>query len=117
MQLTYFTDLSLRVLRYLAQKPAGYPRVPMREIAHFYRVSHEHLRKVVHRLAAEGYLATTQGRHGGLRLGRPSSRINVGDVVEAMERDFFVLLLAWKPLWGRLDVGRADRDEPLAGSG
>lgn len=91
MQLSRFTDLSLRVLLYLAQKPPGHPRVTMREIARFYRVSHEHLRKVVHRLAMEGYLATTQGRRGGVRLGRSASEINIGEVVECMERDLSIV--------------------------
>jgi Rrf2 family nitric oxide-sensitive transcriptional repressor len=91
VQLSRFTDLSLRVLLYLAQKPSGHPRVTMREIARFYHVSHEHLRKVVHRLAQDGYLATTQGRHGGIRLGRPAARINVGEVVESMERDLSIV--------------------------
>ncbi|MGH8802005.1 MAG: hypothetical protein ACREX6_06885, partial [Casimicrobiaceae bacterium] len=28
-----------------------------------------------------------------------------------------VLMLAWKLLWGQLDLGRADRDDPRIGSG
>ncbi len=91
MQLSRFTDLSLRVLLYLAQKPAEPSRVTMREVARFYRVSHEHLRKVVHLLAKEGFLVTAQGRHGGIALGRAPTRINVGDVVARMERDLSII--------------------------
>lgn len=91
MQLSRYTDLSLRVLLYLAQRPADQPRVTMREIARFYRVSHDHLRKVVHGLAKEGYLVTAQGRHGGVRLGQPAGRINLGDVVAKMEQDLSIV--------------------------
>ena len=52
----------------------------MAEIANFYCVSHEHLRKVVRR---SGKL--------GVRLARWMERINLADVVEGIERDRSIL--------------------------
>ncbi|ABM62987.1 RrF2 family transcriptional regulator [Halorhodospira halophila] len=83
MELTYYTDYALRVLLYAGAQ--GERRVPMREIARAYGISQDHLRKVVHRLARHGYLQTTQGRSGGLRLGCAPGAIRVGDVVRLME--------------------------------
>lgn len=50
-----------------------------------------HLRKVVHRLAKEADFVTVQGRCGGIRLGRPIARINLGDVVASTERGLSIV--------------------------
>jgi Rrf2 family nitric oxide-sensitive transcriptional repressor len=47
-----------------------------------------HLTKIVMTLAADGYLLSSRGRGGGLRLGRPASEIVIGEVVRKTERDF-----------------------------
>jgi len=91
MNLTHHTDLALRVLMYVALQGERPDRVTIAEVAGFYQVSHEHLRKVVHQLALAKFLSTTRGRHGGLTLARPATCINVGDVVETMERKFEVV--------------------------
>lgn len=57
----------------------------MREIAESYQISLEHLRKVIHRLARNGYLVTSQGRGGGFMLGRSPEQIHIGEVVALME--------------------------------
>lgn len=43
--------------------------------------------KVVHQLGRAGFIETVRGNNGGLRLGRPSGEINVGQVVRRMEPD------------------------------
>ena len=83
MEITYHTDFGLRVLMYAGAH--GGRRVTMREISDAFDISREHLRKVVHRLARAGYLATLKGRSGGLALARPPADIRVGDVVTDME--------------------------------
>ncbi|MDP1690945.1 MAG: Rrf2 family transcriptional regulator [Burkholderiaceae bacterium] len=84
MQLTRFVDLALRVLLYVAHLHTREEPVTRRELAAYYGVSQEHLRKVIHRLAQEGLLTTSRGRHGGLRLARPAARIRLGEAVECM---------------------------------
>jgi len=84
MRLTTFTDYALRVLLYVATAPEGRARIA--DIAGTYRISEHHLVKVVHHLGKQGLLANTRGRGGGLRLARPASEINVGEVVRTTEK-------------------------------
>lgn len=84
MQLTQFTDYSLRVLIYLARLPApGVATVP--EIARHHAISRNHLVKVVHNLAGHGFILTTRGKGGGMQLARPARMIGVGEVVRITE--------------------------------
>ena len=83
MQLTLFSDYSLRILLYLAAHPGE--RVALPEISAAYGISQHHLVKVVQRLLEEGWLESTRGRGGGLTLAVPPSDINVGKVVRVTE--------------------------------
>lgn len=83
MQLTRYSDYSLRVLIYLAVDPDR--RATIDEIARSYGVSRAHLMKVVHQLGLRGYVETVRGRGGGLRLARPAGEIGIGEVVRATE--------------------------------
>lgn len=89
MRLTLYTDYSLRVLLYLANKEDEI--VTISELADFYKISRNHLVKVVHNLGLNGYLLTTRGRHGGLKLARPAKDILIGKVVRSTEPDFDLL--------------------------
>lgn len=89
MQLTRFTDYALRVLLFVGKEQGR--RCTIAEIARYYRISPEHLRKVVHRLATLGYLASSRGRNGGLVLGREPGRIRIGQVIVAMEGEFYAV--------------------------
>jgi Rrf2 family nitric oxide-sensitive transcriptional repressor len=85
MHLTRYTDYSLRVLMYLALK--GDRPATIAEIAEHYRISRNHLMKVVQELNSKGYLVASRGKHGGLRLEHPPEAINVGALVRDTERD------------------------------
>lgn len=86
MQLTQYTDYSLRVLIYLAKKTEGLATVS--EIAEYHGISRNHLVKVIHNLALKGFILTTRGRNGGMTLSRPPSKIILGDVIRNTEPNF-----------------------------
>lgn len=89
MQLKQFTDYALRVMLFVGRE--GDRTCTMAEIADYYDISLEHLRKVVHRLARLGYLRSARGRGGGLCMGRDPATICIGDVVAAMEIDLNII--------------------------
>ena len=89
MQLTRFSDYSLRALIYLGLN--AHRRCTIREIADAYGISENHLMKLIHRLGQKGFIATTRGRNGGLELAMPASEINLGEVFRATEGNFHLV--------------------------
>lgn len=89
MQLTLYTDYSLRVLMYLGMRKDS--KVTISEVADFYGISRNHLVKVVHDLASHGYIRTHRGKGGGMVLARAACEINIGDVVRHAEPNFHMV--------------------------
>lgn len=89
MQLTQFTDYSLRTLMFLGAHPGQLCRIS--QIAAAYGISANHLMKVVNRLSSSGYVETIRGKGGGLRLARAPRLINLGAVVRDMEERFDIV--------------------------
>lgn len=83
MQLTIFTDYGLRSLMFLAAQPDRLCSV--REIAEHYGISRNHLVKVVHRLAQLGYITSSKGKGGGIKLACDANKLKLGELVRKLE--------------------------------
>jgi len=83
MQLTTFTDYSLRAMMFMAQHRDRLCSV--KEIAEYYNISRNHLVKVVHRLAQFGYVESQKGKGGGIRLAAHARGLRLGDLVARLE--------------------------------
>ena len=86
MRLTEFTDHALRLLMYLGVHRGRMATID--EIALQYRISRNHLAKVVNELAASGMIQTVRGRCGGVWLTREPRDIRLGEVVRQTEPNF-----------------------------
>lgn len=84
MQLTKYTDYAFRTLIFLGlQKPAVL--VTISNVSEHFDIPRNHLVKIVNHLGKLGYIETVRGKGGGLRLARAADKINLRDVVEAVE--------------------------------
>ena len=86
MRLTAFTDYCLRALIFVAIK--GDASTTIDEIAQHYKINRNHLVKVVFRLGQLGYLRTTRGKGGGIRLAADPGKLSLGKLVRQTEQDF-----------------------------
>ena len=82
MNLKVHTDYSLRVLLYLAHKNG---QASVDEIASAYRISRDHLFKVVQQIVRLGYVASKPGRRGGIWLKKAPADVRVDQVVAQLE--------------------------------
>ncbi len=89
MQLTQYTDYSLRVLLYLGLHPER--RCTITEISEAFDVNRNHLVKVVHNLSSSGWITTIRGKAGGMVLAFPPEHINIGAVIRHTEPHFDLL--------------------------
>jgi Rrf2 family nitric oxide-sensitive transcriptional repressor len=87
--LTQFSDYGLRIVLYLACHPERL--VSVDEIARAYRISRNHLVKVVQTLTELGVVESQRGRGGGMRLAKPAEEINVGWLVRHTEPHFHLV--------------------------
>ena len=83
MQLTRFTDYSLRSLMYLASHPERLSSV--KEISEHYGISRNHLVKVVHRLSQLGYIETLKGKCGGIKIANGTEKLRLGVLISELE--------------------------------
>lgn len=86
MRLTQFSDYALRVMMYAAAQPGRL--ITIDETAAVYKVSRNHLMKVVNVLTRAGYLKAVRGRAGGFTLAVAPNRIRLGAVIRMTEPDF-----------------------------
>ena len=83
MQLTLYTDYSLRVLLYLGERPNE--RVTITQISEYFNISRNHLVKVVHNLGKLEMIHTIRGKNGGMLLAQEPKNINLATVVRKIE--------------------------------
>ncbi|VAW56050.1 Nitrite-sensitive transcriptional repressor NsrR [hydrothermal vent metagenome] len=90
MQLTHYTDYSLRVLIFLSLQKNG-TRTTITDISEQFNISRNHLVKVVHKLGKLNYIKTTRGKHGGLFLNQQTNHIRLGDVISKVENTLNII--------------------------
>jgi len=83
VQLTSYTDYAFRTL--IALACVAPEKLTVGEISASYGISLNHLLKVVQKLAELGYVETTRGKSGGVRLLAEPSTLTLGEVVRGME--------------------------------
>jgi Rrf2 family nitric oxide-sensitive transcriptional repressor len=96
MQLTRFTDLGLRVLIYL-QAGAFDRLTTISEITERFAVSHHHLTKVVQFMGQQGWLVSTPGKGGGVRLARAADAYRLGELIRKLEHSAGMINCAAPP--------------------
>ncbi|MBK9079498.1 MAG: Rrf2 family transcriptional regulator [Hyphomicrobium sp.] len=101
MQLTKFTDYSLRALVVAALRDPDL--VTISELASLYDISEDHVRKVMHQLTCEDFLESVRGRSGGFRLARPAELITIGQVVRSTEPELRIVE-CFKPSSGQCRI-------------
>jgi Rrf2 family nitric oxide-sensitive transcriptional repressor len=88
MRLSLQTDYALRTLMYLG---AINGRATAQQVAEFYKISLDHVAKVVSQLVRLGLVRGIRGLGGGIELGKPAEEISVGEVIAAFEGDVHLL--------------------------
>ncbi|HAT2049261.1 TPA: Rrf2 family transcriptional regulator [Legionella pneumophila] len=85
MQLTQFTDYSLRALIYIALKKGS---CTIKDITYAYSISNNHLIKIIHNLSKMGLIKTIRGKHGGILMASSPETINLGQLIMELEPNF-----------------------------
>lgn len=83
MNLTLFSDYSLRILMYAALNSGK--QFSVDDVANAYKLSRHHVAKAVNFLAQEGYLQAKRGRGGGITLGKDPTEIRIGQLLRRSE--------------------------------
>jgi Rrf2 family nitric oxide-sensitive transcriptional repressor len=85
MRLTTRTNLAMRALMFCAVNPEQIVRKS--DIAKACNASLNHLGLVINLLSQGGFITTTRGRNGGVRLAGDPADINIGTVARLFEAD------------------------------
>ena len=86
MKLNHFTDFSMRVLMYLNQKKDS-PQSSLDDLANTFKISRNHLIKVVQFLSANQLILTKRGKNGGILISDKAREIRLGDLIHLLEQD------------------------------
>lgn len=83
MHLSKFTDYAFRVLMYLAHHQREIHTIP--HLAESLNVSQNHLMKVVYFMAQQGWLITTRGKGGGIKISMLILSMPVGEIIRTLQ--------------------------------
>lgn len=86
MKLNHFTDFSMRVLMYLDQKKDN-QQSSLDALAADFKISRNHLIKVVQFLAVNELVHTKRGKNGGILIASKAREILLGDLIHLLEQD------------------------------
>lgn len=89
MRLTTMTDYALRLLIHLGRHPDRLCTTA--EVAQAYGISEAHLTKITHQLGLGGWITTVRGKGGGMKLALAPEDIQLGELVRAIEPDFYLV--------------------------
>ena len=84
MQLTRGVEYGIEGVLYLARQ-GGNEATFVREVSRATAIPETFLAKIFQRLANKGLVRSRRGFRGGFRLARPARRINLREIVEALE--------------------------------
>lgn len=85
MQLTQFTDYSIRALIYIAVRDEI---CTIQDITKAYNISNHHMVKIIHNLSKLGFIKTNRGKGGGITMAVSPTEINLGKIVNQIEPSF-----------------------------
>lgn len=83
MYLSKFSDYGFRILIYLGNHPDDLFTVD--ELSSILGLSTHHIKKIIYKLAKNGYILSSKGRNGGIKLGMSPKDINLGQLLEITE--------------------------------
>ncbi|MCW2118984.1 RrF2 family transcriptional regulator [Flavobacterium sp. 7A] len=86
MKLNHFTDFSMRVLMYLNQKKEP-SQSSLDDLASTFKISRNHLIKVVQFLGANELVNTKRGAKGGITISEKAKLYPLGDLIHLLEQD------------------------------
>ena len=86
LRLSRLTDYATAALGWMAEHPQRI--VSAAELAHALRLEAPTVAKVLRSLVRAGVVDSFRGATGGYRLARPAERINLAELVEALEGPF-----------------------------
>jgi len=86
MKLNHFTDFSMRVLMYLNHQKAG-KTTSLDELASQFKISRNHIIKVVQFLSHNDYVITKRGKNGGIIISENARTKPIGDLINSIEQD------------------------------
>lgn len=88
MRLSQASDFALRIL--MATSQSDTPQT-VDKLTNQLGLAKSHVMKIVAQLAKAGYLETTRGRGGGIRIAKHPDAIRIGEVVRLIEPDLGVV--------------------------